>query len=328
MAVSSKNTKSMARKNRQVRLKQKMIMTTIGCSAVFAGLGNNLQQCDAFSFPSTNTRSLVYSTGGVSRVWFRDGDDEDSEHRRRDHNRALSLMSSVRVTAQKWRINSIIQQRDEVPKEQQNIDEYLEFLDRRYNRLHSNDKKEVRKRSVNTAWKWIFDSDSSISKPTSLRESMKQDALYVLGVAELASARLLQKHPSSLEKPARKGELPKSLALTHDNTVIDSRLVEDDKRLSSSNTNRALQVNFLIATKFLLEIDARRSAFLKGQLSNLKRLMASSSRVILFRLLVLCRARASLMKRRIQATSVLAFSLLTLWVVKPLKDLTMKSVCS
>jgi len=317
----------MTRKNRQTRLKQKMIITSIGCSAVFTGLGNNLQLCDAFSLPSTTRRTLVQSTGRVSRVWYRNGDDEESEPRRRDHNRALSLVSSVRVTAQKWRINSMIQQRDDIPKEQQNIDEYLEFLDRRYNRLHSNDKKEEKKRSVNTAWKWIFDSDSSSSKPTSLHESMKQDALYVLGVAELASARLLQKHPTSIEIPTRKQISFDNASLMDDSRVIDSRVVEEE-RLRTSRTKRALQVNFLIAANFFQEIDARRSAFLRGQLSKVAKLMSSSSRVIMFRTLALFRAQTLLMRRRIQGTSILTISLLTLWVVKPLKDLTMKSMCS
>jgi len=221
----------------------------------------------------------------------------------------------------------MIQQRDDIPKEQQNIDEYLEFLDRRYNRLHSNDKKEEKKRSVNTAWKWIFDSDSSSSKPTSLHESMKQDALYVLGVAELASARLLQKHPTSIEIPTRKQISFDNASLMDDSRVIDSRVVEEE-RLRTSRTKRALQVNFLIAANFFQEIDARRSAFLRGQLSKVAKLMSSSSRVIMFRTLALFRAQTLLMRRRIQGTSILTISLLTLWVVKPLKDLTMKSMCS
>jgi len=156
---------------------------------------------------------------------------------------------------------------------------------------------------------------------------MKQDALYVLGVAELASARLLQKHPTSIEIPTRKQISFDNASLMDDSRVIDSRVVEEE-RLRTSRTKRALQVNFLIAANFFQEIDARRSAFLRGQLSKVAKLMSSSSRVIMFRTLALFRAQTLLMRRRIQGTSILTISLLTLWVVKPLKDLTMKSMCS
>lgn len=70
--------------------------------------------------------------------------------------------------------------------EQQSVDLYLEFLDRRYHRLNDDDeppkKTEKKKKSV---LDWVGE------KPVS---DTQQDALYVLGVAKLASKQLLQKH--------------------------------------------------------------------------------------------------------------------------------------
>ncbi|KAG7366780.1 hypothetical protein IV203_029450 [Nitzschia inconspicua] len=88
--------------------------------------------------------------------------------------------------------------------EQETVDAYLEFLDRRYRRLHS-DEEEARKRKQSTvkannsnakpipfsAMDWLMNGSTSNSVST---EQQQEDALYVLGVAGLASQKLLQKH--------------------------------------------------------------------------------------------------------------------------------------
>jgi hypothetical protein len=92
--------------------------------------------------------------------------------------------------------------------QQETVDAYLEFLDRRYRRLHS-DEEEARKRKQDeitpsasssnskpipfSAMDWLMNGSSSSA--TMEEEQRKQeDALYVLGVAGLASQKLLQKH--------------------------------------------------------------------------------------------------------------------------------------
>lgn len=66
------------------------------------------------------------------------------------------------------------------------VDDYLEFLDRRYHRLYD-DHRPSQSESKFSAWKWIMQNGGQESEN-------RDDALHVLGVAELASERLLQKH--------------------------------------------------------------------------------------------------------------------------------------
>lgn len=81
-------------------------------------------------------------------------------------------------------------------EEQQVVDEYLEFLDKRYKRLHEKEKKKhepAPKKFSALAW---LTADKS---PDPVSAQQEEDALYVLGVAELASERLLQKHHAALQ---------------------------------------------------------------------------------------------------------------------------------
>lgn len=72
-------------------------------------------------------------------------------------------------------------------EDQSEIDEYLEFLDRRYNRLRG----ESRERSISSS---IVYPESVVSSPNdSVTCNENEDALSALGVAGLASRRLRQK---------------------------------------------------------------------------------------------------------------------------------------
>jgi hypothetical protein len=122
---------------------------------------------------------------------------------------------------------------DNGDNEQDNVDAYLEFLDRRYRRLHSDDREEevaqqqaqvkknktmsnknsnsdTKKSGTFSAIDWLVNggnngSDSSDFNVVAASTTRQQqaDALYVLGVAGLASQKLLHKHhlPTSPEAP-------------------------------------------------------------------------------------------------------------------------------
>eukprot|EP00555_Chaetoceros_dichaeta_P002042 CAMPEP_0198249160 /NCGR_PEP_ID=MMETSP1447-20131203/753_1 /TAXON_ID=420782 /ORGANISM="Chaetoceros dichaeta, Strain CCMP1751" /LENGTH=249 /DNA_ID=CAMNT_0043933719 /DNA_START=330 /DNA_END=1079 /DNA_ORIENTATION=+ len=73
------------------------------------------------------------------------------------------------------------------------VDEYLESIDRRYKRVHQSETKDDRShRGFDNAWAWLTTDESSLMEEEKRRS--KEDALNVLGLAELASVRLLQKH--------------------------------------------------------------------------------------------------------------------------------------
>lgn len=77
---------------------------------------------------------------------------------------------------------------------QEVVDEYLEFLNRRYNRLHSDEVEDSSKPF--SALNWLLQGSSQGRDTNDLVPTEKQqsDSLYVLGVAGLASQKLLQRH--------------------------------------------------------------------------------------------------------------------------------------
>lgn len=122
----------------------------------------------------------------TTRLQYRDGDHDEVITRRLEHDKAASGW---------WK--SIFSPDPAVPveavdSEQAVVDDYLEFLERRYHRLHDNKKGEVKKFS---ALKWLMQGSEEENETTiAVSANKEEDALYVLGVAGLASQRLLQKH--------------------------------------------------------------------------------------------------------------------------------------
>jgi len=73
------------------------------------------------------------------------------------------------------------------------LDSYLESIDRRYKRVHQTDTTDdTNQRTFTNAWTWLTANESSTKQEEKQRS--KEDALYVLGLAQLASARLIRKH--------------------------------------------------------------------------------------------------------------------------------------
>jgi len=135
-----------------------------------------------------NARSRrFFRKGGQSllnRLEYRDGDDNDSSERRQEN--------ETFVQTRWWPFTAI--SRETVDKESEKVDEYLEFLDRRYHRLH--DDEEQQQQPKFSAWKWLMQGAEGEDTMLTAEEKQQQqeDALEVLGLAGLASQRLLQKY--------------------------------------------------------------------------------------------------------------------------------------
>lgn len=71
------------------------------------------------------------------------------------------------------------------------VDKYLESIERRYKRVYQSDTSDD-PRGFTSAWSWLTAEKASPKKEQMQRNT--DNALYVLGLADLASARLLQKH--------------------------------------------------------------------------------------------------------------------------------------
>lgn len=79
------------------------------------------------------------------------------------------------------------------------VDDYLEFLERRYHRLHDSETSANGAGEVKfSAWKWLkqgsTSEDDEASPLATQQQRQQDDALFVLGVAGLASQKLLHKH--------------------------------------------------------------------------------------------------------------------------------------
>lgn len=87
------------------------------------------------------------------------------------------------------------------------IDNYLESIHRRYSRVHRTETKDDRSQQSFTrslVWRTIKES----SRIKEVKQRKQEDALFILGLAELASARLLQKHRLPVIQSQRQLDTP------------------------------------------------------------------------------------------------------------------------
>ena len=129
------------------------------------------------------------------------------------------------------------------------VDEYLEFLDRRYNRLYSSDSNpsSVANNHANniklpmpfSALGWLYQSSTETTIPTttaaaaSAIHSTNDDALYALGVAGLASQRLLQKRHMAPVAPSVVAATPSRLSPTMAQAALQSSSSTATTRLAT-----------------------------------------------------------------------------------------------
>jgi len=103
------------------------------------------------------------------------------------HQRMKSKLSAF------WSMVSPFKMSPTKDNEQQNVDEYLEFLDKRYHRLHDEDYSLAKPKPF-SAWDWLFVNEESHDPQKS-----HEDALFILGVSELASEGLRKKQQHSIK---------------------------------------------------------------------------------------------------------------------------------
>ena len=198
-----------------------------------------------------------------TRLNYRDGNEDESAS-------ALAAGDLQDKEAARW-WQSVFQhapsptQEDE---EQQVVDEYLEFLDKRYKRLHENERRKKKPEPAPkkfSALGWLAG-----DKSDPMSQQQEEDALYVLGVAELASERLLQKHHGHLQYKRRAStqEVEKKQEVIID-AVVEEEPTEDNviAKDESSEARKALMFAAIAQSgrKLLKGISARRKALIEFQ---------------------------------------------------------------
>lgn len=142
-----------------------------------------------------------------------------------------------------------------IDQEQENVDAYLEFLDRRYRRIHSDDEKETKAQSDAksfSAMDWLTSKSTEKSDDISLEQQQQQDALYVLGVAGLASQKLLQKHHLLTTNQAKSISAESSAAM--EKVVELKELIDDAIEVNDPSKSMKTMINHAVVHNVLLPV--------------------------------------------------------------------------
>ena len=147
---------------------------------------------------------------------------------------------------------------DGADREQLVLDDYLESIDRRYKRLHKHERKQARaarlaaKRNINEYHLGTVSAHVPVitsafqflrlpqKEPTSAGEEQRkqEDAIYVLGLANLASKRLLQRHQLPIPVSKQDSKHSNSIVIDiHSKTMGRAVGPEDLNSISNSKSN-------------------------------------------------------------------------------------------
>lgn len=137
------------------------------------------------------------------------------------------------------------------------VDEYLEFLERRYSRLYENDSsKQQASKSKFSVLSWLQQSDeataSSSSSSTTVETSSPADAWYALGVAGLAGKQLLEQS-SKTPMSALKQNMP----------IDDAQVISTSASVVSTETATAASVFALRMAPLFRRLSAQRQRLLR-----------------------------------------------------------------
>lgn len=147
-------------------------------------------------------------------------------------------------------------------QQQEVVDDYIKFLDRRYHRLYYEDSTSNQGFSV---MKWLHQGSSDPPNPD-LEQKNEEDVLHVLGVAGLASQRLLSKHKhqamAGLKPASDDANTPTKteVSIAQDGEVLEKRT------FSTSSAPAALKP----AISLFRKVGARRQALIRSQTRQLR----------------------------------------------------------
>ena len=245
----------------------------------------------ASSIRMARTSSLIAkSHRRQTSLGYREGDADQSTAQRAQNARAVSSTSttaSIPNPAQQGsdskrpgflslltggrRRRKITARNNHTETEQVNLDEYLEFIDRRYKRMHEDDSgqkvssvslrrqaessqsnkktfgrkspsdSQVEDNGVSTTMDWLLQSstnthDSDCGCDAACQERKRRDALEVLGLAGLASAELLRKH--QLPVPEEAAVMPIITSTTGPSVASSTDVIDVQPTTTASNTGR------------------------------------------------------------------------------------------
>eukprot|EP00542_Grammatophora_oceanica_P020608 CAMPEP_0194047112 /NCGR_PEP_ID=MMETSP0009_2-20130614/23561_1 /TAXON_ID=210454 /ORGANISM="Grammatophora oceanica, Strain CCMP 410" /LENGTH=329 /DNA_ID=CAMNT_0038692629 /DNA_START=39 /DNA_END=1028 /DNA_ORIENTATION=+ len=220
-------------------------------------------------FSATPGRNSPSGHPHTSKLFYRDGMDSDGTGV--DRKVQTKAAKSVRAKISSWWGNSAASSSDppmETETRQEEVDRYLEFLDKRYHRLHDDEEAEPKQKQSKEEQKKfsMLDWLSAENPGDHIAEARKQnDALYVLGVAGLASERLLMKHQLIQPRP-RRNELHRDGAI-----VIDAEVTPD------ATVRKVVEVSSVM----LRQLSQRREALIRYQNMQMRKALRLSANTVI-----------------------------------------------
>jgi len=195
------------------------------------------------------TRSPSTST----RLKYRDGSDETNT-----------------ASPFKW-ISTMFPYSKTEADEQESVDEYLEFLERRYRRLHKEPKEEPTKPF--SALNWLKQGSTPSSEIVAT-EQQQEDALYVLGVAGLASQKLLSKHHIQTDNSKAMEPVPAPVQKQQPMDVVDVDIVPPKP------VQLVIKKVIVPLIRVVFVAQRRKDMFVAAQLQRLKSISKSAARSV------------------------------------------------
>lgn len=284
------STSKDSRSNKHTKSVRRSIATSATVAAVgfsYASLATNIGQSEAFSISnpcislgnSKNSRSSAcsYSTSDSTTLnpsvsssssnglFYKFGGDVDGHLEQQFLNASPPLTKVMEEIPQGADGNG----REQEEQPQENLDGYLEFLDRRYNRLRRKDEPQPQLSGPTATWNWIFDHHQSASGSSegviqSNNDQAREDALYALGVADLASNKLLQKYHSHHSASGVKMTSLSSVGLKLGTVAHVIYMMKTEKQ------NQVLKLSFDCASKVFARCLALTNRFVRMSLFRMK----------------------------------------------------------
>lgn len=295
-----------------------VLLTVISSAAALSavGNGNEFRLRSGTSFTRTHGGFGVVLPNSFSfRMNYRNGHDESHSQQRIASSSLLSstggnLPKAVGGARPSASASASLEEDQDTSKK---VDEYLEFLDKRYNRMRGGEEKKPF-----SVLQWLHHEDH-----TDHSEETQSNAFYALGVAGLASERLLQKHGVHLTQCS----VVQPLSSSTTNEEEDSIVVDCDSSLEATSPvdHMSLLLNKIFAT-FAAKIVSLHRQFMVRRHLMLKSLSHASRAVGKKALALIPKASSDVVRAlikagggernlKIAATAVCAFAI---YIAQPL----------
>jgi hypothetical protein len=223
----------------------------------FYGESNRASHTSSSSRPSSHHHHSIIST---TRLQYRNGNEDT----------VLAASSPSSITNKWWGNTLSLADAAEVEEDdnQQVVDEYLEFLDRRYRRLHNTEPEEEKSKPF-SALNWLIQGSPNRNDVVASKQQ-QEDALYALGVAGLASQKLLQKHhqehgPTSATAVQ---ERPRPIRDESSNQV--AAISFSESQIGSTIANKVI----LPVVRIFYMIEHRKQLFIRAQVQKLRAVLS------------------------------------------------------